>query len=211
MARSSVVHVAGVVVASGPHVGGVEHGVGAEDGLALVGEVGDVRELVAVELEHMTQGVLLLPLTAKALGNVAHVEVENIDLGLGKESLIGVGSDLGFVLGDGHSVVFEVVLSLGDALRELEHLETESLDGDDLVRVDVELLLVKLRVGDGRMEVEVMDSVREALRHDRAIVARAVGDFGLNLRGEVDGRDGSSECGKGSNKFHFNLISKIVY
>lgn len=199
-----VVVVVGNTVVGGPHVGWHHHGAGAEDGLALVGKVSDVGELVAVQLEDVAQVGLLVPLTVKALGNISQVEEEHVNFGLGEESLVGVVRDLGLVSSNSLSVVFVVVLSLSDALGELENFETEGLDGDDLVGVDVELLLVALLVSDGGVHVEVMDSVVEVLRHDGAIVAR--GDLGgdLSLGGKVDGAGSSGEGGK-SDKLHFNL------
>ena len=184
-----------VTVVCGPGVGGGEHGAGTEDGLALVGEVGHVGELVAVELEHVAEGGLVVPLTAKALGNVTGVGEENVDLSLGKKSLVGVGGDLGLVLGNSLSVVFEIVLGLGNALGELEDLETEGLDGNDLVGVDVDLLLVALLVGNGGGEVEVVDGVVERLRHDGTVVAR------LGLKVDSGGGD-SKGCNSGEG-FHF--------
>ena len=55
-------------------------GVCAEDWLALVRQVGDVGELMAVELENSSQSLLFVPLAAEAGGNIVDILVEHVDL-----------------------------------------------------------------------------------------------------------------------------------
>ena len=197
------------ILASGPGVSLVQVGAGSEDALALVGKVSDVGELMAVELENGSQGLLLLPLTAKAVGDVVDILVENLNLTLVLEGLVGVGDDLRLVLGDLLGVVLVVVLGLSDSLGELEDFESEGLDSDDLVGVDVDLLLIALLVCEGRLHVEVVDGGTVVLGDDGTVVSSTSGfggdlsedlggGFGLNV--ERSGGDGKS-CER-KNEFH---------
>ena len=204
------------VFLSGPGVSLVQVGAGSEDGLALVGKVSDVGELMAVELENGSQGLLLLPLTAKAVGDVVDILVENLNLTLVLEGLVGVGDDLGLVLGDLLGVVLVVVLGLSDSLGKLEDFESEGLDSDDLVGVDVDLLLIALLVCEGRLHVEVLDGVSVVFGNDGTVVGAAFGDVsgdgglgkdlsgGLNLGLDlgVEGNDGDGKSCETKNKFH---------
>ncbi len=54
----------------------------SKNGLALVGQVGYVGELVAVELENMSQGALLAPLAVEALTKVDNVVLEHVNFRL---------------------------------------------------------------------------------------------------------------------------------
>ena len=69
-----------VATVSGPGVRGLHVGVCAEDWLALVRQVGDVGELMAVELENSSQSLLFVPLAAEAGGNIVDILVEHVDL-----------------------------------------------------------------------------------------------------------------------------------
>jgi len=60
----------------------VHVGSGAQNWLALVGQVCDVGELVAVELEDVAEGGLLTPLAGEALSKVGDIHVEHLDLRL---------------------------------------------------------------------------------------------------------------------------------
>lgn len=188
-----------------PGVDGVEGRSGCEDRFTLERQVGNVSELVAVEFEDAAQRVLILPLASQALCNVLHVIVKNFDLGLGKKSLVGVGSDLCLVLGDLDRVVFEVVLGGRYALRQIKHFETEGLNSDDLVGVDVDLLLVAFLVRDRVSQVEFVNSLVEALRHDGCVPAltHTGGGSNLALRAKGDGSGVSSERSKRCDRFHF--------
>ena len=48
---------------------------------------------------------------------------------------------------------FIIVLGLCDSLRQLHNFKSEGLDCDDLVRVDVNLLLIAVLVCEGGVEV----------------------------------------------------------
>ena len=50
-----------------------------KDGLALRGDVSDVGELMAVELEHSTEYSLLVPLSAEASLHIVHILVQDVD------------------------------------------------------------------------------------------------------------------------------------
>ena len=94
--------------------------------------------------------------------------------------LVTIGVNLALVLLDFLSIGLKVVLSLSDSLGELEHLEAEGLDGDDLVRVDIDLLLIAVLVCEGGLHIEVLDSVVVVLWHDWAIVSLTSFSGGLS-------------------------------
>jgi hypothetical protein len=54
----------------------------SKNGLALIRQVRDISELVAVELEHAAQGALLTPLAVEALTKIDHVILEHVNLRL---------------------------------------------------------------------------------------------------------------------------------
>ena len=94
--------------------------------------------------------------------------------------LVTIGVNLALVLLDFLSIGLKVVLSLSDSLGELENLEAEGFDGDDLVRVDIDLLLIAVLVCEGGLHVEVVDSVVVVLWHDWAIVSSTSFSGGLS-------------------------------
>ena len=94
--------------------------------------------------------------------------------------LVTIGVNLALVLLDFLSIGLKVVLSLSDSLGELENLEAEGLDGYDLVRVDIDLLLVAVLVSEGGLHIEVLDSVVVVLWHDWAIVSLTSFSGGLS-------------------------------
>ncbi len=203
------------VVVAGPGVGAVHHGTGAEDGLALVGQVGHVGELVAVELKHSAEGGLLAPLALQAVLDVPGVGEQEVNLGLVNESSTRVGGDLGFVLSNLNLVLLEVGLGLGNLLGQLKNLETEGLNGNNLVGVDVNLLLVALLVGELGVQVEVVHSLVVVLRHNGAIVGGGGGggaglsscfSLGSSVGVHFNGSGSVCEHGEGSNKFHDFLV-----
>ena len=65
-----------------PGVSLVKVGAGAKDGLALVWQVGDIGELMAVELEHCTERLLFVPLSVQAVLNIIDIHEKSIDLSL---------------------------------------------------------------------------------------------------------------------------------
>ena len=72
------VALAGVV--GRPGVGLVKVGARAKDGLALVWQVGDIGELMAVELEHCAERLLFTPLSVQAVLNIIDIQEKSIDL-----------------------------------------------------------------------------------------------------------------------------------
>ena len=65
-----------------PGVGLVNVGAGAKDGLALVWQVGDIGELMAVELEHCAERLLFFPLSVQAVLDIIDIHEKSIDLSL---------------------------------------------------------------------------------------------------------------------------------
>jgi hypothetical protein len=203
--------------ASGPAVAWVQHGVGTKDGSALVGKVGNISELVAVKLKYAAQLRLLSPLAVQAVTNISHILVKNLDLGFVQKSLVAVSGNLGGILGDFLLVVLNIVLSLSDSLSELEDLESEGLNGDNLIGVDVNLLGVALLVSERTAEVEVVHGVVVALGHNGAgpatlgtslssaggggLSADCGGSSGVSL--QINGGSRDSEGGEGGSEFHF--------
>ena len=202
-------------------------GAGAEDSLALVGQVSDVGELMAVELEHGAESLLLVPLTGEAVGNIVHILVKNIDLRLVVESALGVVVDSGVVGSDVSGVLLVVPLGLSDSLGELKNLKSEGLNSDNLIRVDVDLFLIAVLIREWGIEVEVVHGVVVVLWHDGAVVSSTSlggslsgglnlslslsGDFGSDISAQVKGLGGESKNGKSSSEFHsckFILYSK---
>ena len=146
--------------------------------------------------------------------------------------LVTIGVNLALVLLDFLSIGLKVVLSLSDSLGELEHLEAEGLDGDDLVRVDIDLLLIAVLVCEGGLHIEVLDSVVVVLWHDWAIVSLTSfsgglsssfglgsdlsgsggldgglsGDIDVSISAEVNSLGGGSKDCKTKNKFHDLLV-----
>ena len=54
----------------------------SKDGLALVGQVSHIGELMAVELEHGSERLLFIPLSVKAVLHITHIHEECINLAL---------------------------------------------------------------------------------------------------------------------------------
>lgn len=180
--------------------------------------MGNIGELVAVELEDLAEGGLLAPLTAKAVRNIVHILVEHIDLGLVAQGGTSVVVDFGGIGLNLVRVFLVVPLGLGDSLGELQDLESEGLDGDDLIGVDINLLLVAVLISEGGIQVEVMDSVLVVLWNNGARVARLSSSFssgfsldlglslsfdlGSGISAEVNSLSGECKGGKSSEEFH---------
>ena len=129
-----------------PAVGAIKVGSGSQDWLALVWEVGHVGELMAVEFEDSPESLLIVPLAGEAVSNILHVQEEHVDLGFVVEGSSRVSSNLGLVLSNLLGVELEVCFSLGNSGSQLHHLESEGLDSDDLIGIDVNLLLIALLI-----------------------------------------------------------------
>lgn len=195
-------------------------GTSSEDSLALVRQVCDVCELMAVELKDGTESLLLVPLTIEALLDVVHILVQYVNLCLIVQSVLSIFSNLGTVCIDFDGVSFIIVLSLSDSLGELENLKSESLDSDDLVGVDVDLLLVAILVREWRIKVVAMNGVFVVLRNDRAVVgsfslglslgSRLGGNFCSSIGAQAEGLGGESNGRKSSKEFH-NRSKFILY
>ena len=52
----------------------------SKDGLALVGQVCNIGELMAVELKHGAERLLFIPLSVQAVLYIMHIHEESIDL-----------------------------------------------------------------------------------------------------------------------------------
>lgn len=194
-----------VLRACGPRVDVAEGGTGSEDGLALFGKHSNVGELMAVKLNNIAESPLLRPLSGESLSDVINMKLKNIDLGFVLEGHERVHGDSSLVHGDLSSVMLEVVLGMGDSVRELKDFETDGLDGEDLVRVDIDLLLVALLIGEWGVDVEGMHGVVVDLRDD-GDAGRDVSD----LSTEVDGGDGGSNGSESSSEFHFYLVVVVI-
>ena len=145
----------------------------AKDRLALVGQMGHIGELMAVELEHGTERLLFVPLAAQAAGNVVNVLVEHVDFRLVVQCFVAVLHDSALILLDLLRVGLEVVLSLHDALGELQDFQSDGLDSDDLVGVDIDLLFVAILICEGLLKVEIVHGVVIIFRHNGSIIAFA--------------------------------------
>jgi hypothetical protein len=197
--------------ARGPGVGLGEHGASNENFFALRRDVGNEGELVAVELQNVAQLLLLVELTVEALADVVRVHVEHRDVGL-----VVQGASL--VLDQALAVFVDVAVVLvvgvhhgGDPAVQADQLQSQGLDRDDLVRVDVNLLLVALLVSEGHRQVEVLPGVGVVLGHKGVLGSTATaaaattagqkwGDVcGL---GELEGGGSDGQSGKGCKGLH---------
>ena len=199
-----------------PGVSGMKMGAGSENGFALVWQVGDIGELMAVELEDGAEGGLLAPLTAQAVRNIVHILVEHIDLGLVAQGGTSVVVNFGGIGLNLVRVLLVVPLGLGDSLGELQDLKSEGLDGDDLIGVDINLLLVAVLISEWGIQVEVVDGVLVVLWNNGAIVALLSSgfssglsfdlslsfDLGSGISAEVNSLSGECKGGKSSEEFH---------
>ena len=128
-------------------------GARSKDGLALVGQVSHIGELMAVELEHCTERLLFIPLSVKAVLHIIHIHEECINLRLVVDCFLSIVVNFSGVQSNVRCAFFIIVLGLCDSLRQLHSLKSEGLDCDDLVRVDVNLLLIAVLVCEGGVEV----------------------------------------------------------
>ena len=76
----------------------MQGGAGAKNGLALVRQMCNVGELMAVELENGAEGLLLVPLAAEAVSNVMDILVKHVNLGFVGQSFVTVLLDLVLVI-----------------------------------------------------------------------------------------------------------------
>lgn len=215
---SFLVEVFTVVVACGPGVGRVQVSVCAEDGLALVGQVSDVCELMAVKLEHAAERLLFVPLAGQAVSNIVDILVKHVNLRFVVKSVCSVGVNFGVVGSNSLGVVLVVVLSLSDSLRKLKHFKSKGFDGNDLVGVNVDLLLIALLVCEGGAQVKIVHCVVVVVRHDGTVVAFGSsgfdsglnGDISFNISAQVNGLGGDSESSKSKNEFH-SCLSILIF
>lgn len=211
---SFLVEVYNVVVACGPGVGRVQLRVCAEDGLALVGQVSDVSELMAVELEHAAERLLFVPLAGQAVSNIVDILVKHVNLRFVVKSVCSVGVNFGVVGSNSLGVVLEIVLSLSDSLRKLKHFKSKGFDGNDLVGVNVDLLLIALLVCEGGAQIKIVHCVVVVVRHDGTVVAFGSSgldrDISFNISAQVNGLGGDSESSKRKNEFH-SCLSILIF
>lgn len=138
-----------MLLACGPSIDSIQVSASAENGLALMWQVGHVSVLMAVELDDGSKLLLFAPLTTEAVGNIVDIVVKNLDLGFVDKSFVRILCDFLSILIDLFSVGLEVVLSLSDSLGKLQDFESKGLDSDDLVRVDIDLLLITFLICEG--------------------------------------------------------------
>jgi len=156
---------------AGPFVCLVQRGARPEHLLALVGQAGHIRELVAVELEDAAQLALLRVLPVQALVYIFHVHRQLLNARFVVQRHLMVRYDAVRVASNLRSVRLLVVLRLRDRVVQLHHLDAEGLDRDDLIGVDVELLLVSFLIGRSFAQIEVLHGRVVVFGHDGACVA----------------------------------------
>ena len=130
-----------------------------------------IGELMAVELEHSTERLLFVPLAAQAAGNVVNVLVEHVNLRLVVKGLVAVCNDLALILLYLLRICLKIVLSLSDALCQPQNFQSEGLDRDNLIRVDIDLLFVAVLISEGLLKVEIVNGIVVIFWHDRTIIA----------------------------------------
>ena len=176
--------------------------------------MGYVGVLMAVELYNRSELFLLGPLAAEAIGNIIYVFVENLDLCLVGQSFICILCNFLSVLLNLMSIGLEVILSLSNSLCELQHFESKCFDGDDLIGVNVNLLLIAFLIGERLLKAKFVDSLTVFLWDDRTVVSCL--NFGtclsenfngslslyFSLRGQINGISECSNGGEGKNKLH---------
>ena len=124
---------------------------------------------------------MLVPLAAQTVCNVVNILVHHVDLCLHVQGLVTIHSHLVSVRHDLFRVVFEVILGLGDSLRELEHFETDGFNCDDLVGVDVDLLLVAILLSEWLLHIESVDGVIVVSLDNRSVVCALLSSFSFSL------------------------------
>ena len=135
-----------------------------QDGNALVHDPFNVGLGVAVELEDLSVEFFFSLLSLEAGFEVHNVEFDSRDVGSVLESVPGVAVDVGKVILD-FSVVFgDIALGTVNSVLKSDEEETDGLNSNNLVGVDVNLVGVPLVVRELSVEIEVVNSCVEEVR-----------------------------------------------
>lgn len=171
----------------GVHVG--KDGSGSEDGIALWWDVRHIGVLMAVKLKDTSVDLFLSPLSLEGHHKIVDIHIESHDsLGV-VEGSSGVLRDLLSVVGNNGGMDLEIVLSLLNSHGELENLNSEGLNGDDLIGVDIDLVVVEV-LGDGwEAEINIMDGHGVVLWNNGWVISSLGG--------------GNSSKGSNSSEFHY--------
>ena len=157
------------LAASWPFVDWVNGCTWAKNGLALSGQVWNEGELMTVELEYLAEDLLFVPLAMEAVRDILNIEVKNIDLGLVEKRFLWVLGDCLLVLHDLVIVRLLELLSFGDSLRQGKYFESQSLNSNDLIGVDINWLLVGVLVNKGLSQAILINCFLIIGRHDGTI------------------------------------------
>ena len=169
---------------------------------------------MAIELHNRSELFLLGPLAAEAVCNVIYVIVEDLDLCFIGQSFVSILCNFRSVFLNLMSIGLEVVLSLSNSLSELQHFESKCFNSDDLIRVNINLLLIALLICERLLKAKFVDSLTVFLWDDGTVVSCL--SFGTNLsenfhlslglyfslRGQINGVCKGSNGRDGKYKFH---------
>ena len=114
--------------------------------------MGYIGVLVAVELKNASVGLFLSPLSLESHHKIVDIHIESHDGLSVVESGTGVLRDLLSIVSNDCSVDLEVILSLLNSHGELKNLNSKGLDGYDLVRVDIDLIVEELEISKATAE-----------------------------------------------------------
>ena len=126
---------------------------------------------MAVEFYDGTVKLLHLPLPPEAVFDVVDISIEFFNVGFVSAGFPVIFADLFSVVSDFSGVVLDLFLGPLNSSNELSKDDSGGLNGDDLVRIDVNLVLVALSINSWLVDVEVIDSISVVLRSDRSMVA----------------------------------------
>lgn len=151
-----------------------------QNGDALVHNPFNVGLGVAVELENFSVQLFFSLLSLKAGFEVHNVKFDGGDVSSVLESVPCVAVDVGQVVLDFSVIFCDFSLGAVDSLLESDEEETDGLNSNNLIRVDVDLVGVPSVVRELSVEVEAVDSGVEeiSLWGDYAFL----GDLGKYVR-----------------------------
>ena len=112
-----------------------------------------------------------------------------------------------------------VILSLCDALGQLQYFQSECLNSDNLIRVDINLLLIAILICEGLFHVKILDSVAIIFGHNWMIYEVLLGlccsfslglHLSLTLRFDLKclGANSEKNCETKDKLFHFGGLCK---
>ena len=135
-----------------------------QDGNALVHDPFNVCLGVAVELEDISVKFFFSLLSLEAGFEVHNVEFDGGDVGSVLISVPGVAVDVCEIVLDLSVVLGDFFLGAVNSFLESDEEETDGLNSDNLIRVDVDLVGVPGVVRELSVEVEGVDSGMEEIR-----------------------------------------------